>query len=574
MVVGVYADVAYITNSGRSVNYIKQIGSDTFHETQNILPELSRNTEDGYESYESIFSFRHDGKDKLLVSKHEKQIENEVKYSGKNTFMIYDMQDLSAPLASSDISSVMSYVDDITVFGSNILLAGDCVIAEINPETCEIIDQPYEFFDAEYSSYYDVAMSVHKGIICSSSYGMEYEDTGKYNEFRTMDRLGNVTGRVIGISANYIVSSGENLYIRINKSDTATDTDDIRGIYMINPADIAELEITAYDFLTNYVTKIAEGYTYSLCPDGKGGIYYASAAEEYSYPDKIEYWNGRSNSIVYAIENYESENINSYYSIGNLKYDTRNKTMFASIQEHSYAHSSLPLLVAMKQNDSGIFKIIRSLGDAYEFDSGTSIAIIESNTNLLPTAKIELLSPEDLSPETLSNIASELSISEDTLKFLTPENLSPSLEPTRAITDAIKQDGYEPVYKLNTITVNDSGYYVFAVNIPDELADSPAEDVKLYLADRTILTGSSAKSSSLAYGLLNALELDSMGVKFRTLPQKILAVAFLQAGQPFSVYLARIITAILSGGSSCMLTGASTAISLSLCAVFLMLRKK
>ena len=64
----------------------------------------------------------------------------------------------------------------------------------------------------------------------------------------------------------------------------------------------------------------------------------------------------------------------------------------------------------------------------------------------------------------------------------------------------INDDGYEPAYKLNTLTVSEDGYYVFLVNIPDEFVGKSINDIRIYALKNADFA---ASIPGLVNGLLN-----------------------------------------------------------------------
>ena len=173
-----------------------------------------------------------------------------------------------------------------------------------------------------------------------------------------------------------------------------------------------------------------------------------------------------------------------------------------------------------------------------------------------PTQTTELLSgiiepAPSLSADTLEKIDSLVSIDVPELHFITQENISSPQEPTQDMKDYIKDDGYDIIGKLNTLTVSEDGYYVFKIVLPDELyervKDVRITDLKIYaLFDdgRTEQT-----NTSFITGLINTWELLTLtGDKLEVGAKEFLMVGVLNAGTPFSVYLAKILLALLAGG--------------------------
>ena len=180
-----------------------------------------------------------------------------------------------------------------------------------------------------------------------------------------------------------------------------------------------------------------------------------------------------------------------------------------------------------------------------------------------------------LSHDVLRNIANELSIDVGELKLLTADNLSDPQEATKAMRDEAAKDNYEFAYKLDTVTVSEDGYYVFAVNLPDEFLSQDVNSFRFYTFDRNNFTGSSFMSSiggliGLVNGVGTAADFNMMGLKLDTPLKKILVVCLFQAGTPFSVYLAKLILALLLGGCSSF-AGAGV-ISLATAGVFILMR--
>ena len=73
-------------------------------------------------------------------------------------------------------------------------------------------------------------------------------------------------------------------------------------------------------------------------------------------------------------------------------------------------------------------------------------------------------------------------------------------------------DGFNPVTKLNTVTVDADGYYVMLVNVHDELVGLDISQIKMYALNPSDFSDSSAKSSffGLINGILNYGELTEL----------------------------------------------------------------
>ena len=136
---------------------------------------------------------------------------------------------------------------------------------------------------------------------------------------------------------------------------------------------------------------------------------------------------------------------------------------------------------------------------------------------------------------------------------LTSDLLDIPQEPTQAMKDAVKEDQHEFVYKLDTVNlIKDArtGYYVFKINIPEEYVGKDASEFRLYAMNRRLANSSAARPAlfGLVNGLLNTAELTNLwGVKIDKLETQMLAVVLLQAGESFSMYLAKMLILLLAG---------------------------
>ena len=208
-----------------------------------------------------------------------------------------------------------------------------------------------------------------------------------------------------------------------------------------------------------------------------------------------------------------------------------------------YEYSGMEILVNNSQYFNDVFTYP-------ETGSGSSVtpspSPVPAAPVVLPSSTIE---PVILSDDVLENLASIMSsrdVSSKDIHFITQDNLSSPAEPSDAMKNYMRNDGYNAAYKFNTVTVSDDGCYVFLVNIPDEFIGVKVSEVKLYAINDSEI---SASFYSLINGVLNYGEITNLlGVKIDTLEKQVLAVGILQAGTPFSVYLAKILLALLAGG--------------------------
>lgn len=221
--------------------------------------------------------------------------------------------------------------------------------------------------------------------------------------------------------------------------------------------------------------------------------------------------------------------------------------------------------LALTPDSSGQLQVLWT--NDHEGDSWTvagnpadNSTVTQPETSQLTTSTIEPVTPDD---DVLANLAEIMHIASSDIKVITNENLSAPQEPTKKMRDYMSNDGYNPAAKLNTVTVDTDGYYVMAVNVPASLVGLDISSVKMYALKNSDFSDASVKSSfySLINGILNYGELTTLtGHKAKTLTGKMLAIGLLQGSQPFSMFLAKAVLSVLTGGSSgCMMTGAGMA---------------
>ena len=176
-------------------------------------------------------------------------------------------------------------------------------------------------------------------------------------------------------------------------------------------------------------------------------------------------------------------------------------------------------------------------------------------------------------------------ISPEEILFITEENiLGEAVEPTQTLKDEAKSDNNELVGKLSTLSVDESGYYAFKVILSDDLyesvKDTRVENLNIYYIQYDegeyvpiAMAASDGKIKvSFITGLLNTFELLTMsGEKMQFGMKKFLMVGFLNAGKPMSLYIAKLILALLLGGCN---TGIVPAISLALLGVIVLKHRK
>lgn len=169
-----------------------------------------------------------------------------------------------------------------------------------------------------------------------------------------------------------------------------------------------------------------------------------------------------------------------------------------------------------------------------------------------------VISPVKLSDDVIEQIAENINVSPDQIKLLTSRDFSTATppEPTDEMKQKVNNDGYEFIAKLNTINVSEDGWYAFKVTVSDDLVGTKVSDLRLYYAEDGDFTISSASGQArAAFGLMplingvtGGLEISNMfGVKLDTLPKQFLATMFLSASKSLTVYIVKILIALLTG---------------------------
>lgn len=179
------------------------------------------------------------------------------------------------------------------------------------------------------------------------------------------------------------------------------------------------------------------------------------------------------------------------------------------------------------------------------------------NTGVLTVIRGDYIEEEDplirLDPDVAQRIAEDLGIGVNELKYLSRAHRGPSREATDAMKEEIQKDHHQIIADLFTLSADEPGHYYFTYTLPDELWEvvkgQKMSDYKFYnLNDSEDQSASSGnvEGASILFGLLNAYELTGGKLDIFSVKTFILA-GFLQAGTPFSVYLAKMLLLLLAG---------------------------
>ena len=197
---------------------------------------------------------------------------------------------------------------------------------------------------------------------------------------------------------------------------------------------------------------------------------------------------------------------------------------------------------------------------AEQTDTQTQTETREETVERITNNIVEVVQEIISRPEVVENIINNNILSKDILSrditsadirtFTSQDIITDAEEPTKAMQEAVKQDGYEIAAKLNTIQVSESGFYIFKVTLSEksfeDIKGTEAKDLKVYaLSDSEIEI-----MPSIISGLLNTFELLTMsGEKINTIGvREFLLIGLLESSKPMSLYLAKILLALLLGG--------------------------
>ena len=174
-------------------------------------------------------------------------------------------------------------------------------------------------------------------------------------------------------------------------------------------------------------------------------------------------------------------------------------------------------------------------------ESGTFFgSVVIPDGNRLPELSISTITQESFD-ELLPEL--ELVSRDTTLPILRLEerHIGDPEEATEEVRQEAARNNYELAYKLNAISVDVTGYYVFEVNLPDEFTGMSTEEWRLMIVNQAKAQVSAAADPFTYFEVVRILGDDSA-------VNKALAMVLAQAGQSATMYLLKIIIALLLGG--------------------------
>ena len=118
--------------------------------------------------------------------------------------------------------------------------------------------------------------------------------------------------------------------------------------------------------------------------------------------------------------------------------------------------------------------------------------------------------------------------------------MTESQTPTAEIENAVNADGYEIISNQGSISVEQSGSYAFPITVPEDLVGTNTA-LKVYLADRTLATGTTVNASAMSSEIVEAQIFTESGETVTTLPEKVIAAVNLEVSTAttFSTHVAK-----------------------------------
>lgn len=214
----------------------------------------------------NVYSFSHNGKAMILVASRGADFDVPT-----GSVSVYDLDDLTTPVASGNISSNGLAVNNVAELGNNIVLAGystNGTIIELNPETCTVVNTYSRYADLD---THDSEVYSWNGLLIASFESYSVEEDTFIEDTVIMDTFGHITGQLEGyslVALDHIAASGGKLYRAFNGSDG------LSGIYRISEAVMKGGNINISDFVKVESYNRQNANLTDITWDGNGGLYY------------------------------------------------------------------------------------------------------------------------------------------------------------------------------------------------------------------------------------------------------------------------------------------------------------
>ncbi|MBQ7155269.1 MAG: hypothetical protein IJR85_06935 [Synergistaceae bacterium] len=338
--------------------------------------------------------------------------------------------------------------------------------------------------------------------------------------------------------------------------------------------DIAGICTTDFELTPELVNKIAELWIDPMRPDLKlkpEQVHsYSEAALPGSWevqPDNLYTIASRGSYGVAKLPLVEAwpgeENYTVYVTQITLSYDVQPDEMLTMW--------TFPVDISTRKTDNSLsefvgcaylwldenFNKILRVPQSRRFYAAIFIRPETVNTGIICVNRGAYVNEEDivkrLESDFTQKVAAHLGIDVEDLRYILKRNIGQPIEPTQAMQDYVRNDNHEIIGNLPTVSVDEAGYYIIPVTLSDDVFNlvksNDVSDYKFYALNDSEL-GDGQIRTSFINGLLGTWELFTLnGEKMTSFGVKeFLMVGFLEAGKPFSLYLAKILLALLAGG--------------------------
>ena len=122
--------------------------------------------------------------------------------------------------------------------------------------------------------------------------------------------------------------------------------------------------------------------------------------------------------------------------------------------------------------------------------------------NISSGIEVSRIEPVELGSYVIENVAEIMGINSNEIKFLSDENIGSKQEANQAIIDNAAKENHDIVEMLNSLTVSESGYYVFKVVLSDavfwQFFEQSADHVQLYSFSNTETRNDNCEIMSLS----------------------------------------------------------------------------
>lgn len=212
-----------------------------------------------------------------------------------------------------------------------------------------------------------------------------------------------------------------------------------------------------------------------------------------------------------------------------------------------YASDSVSSLVTAPASD---FVCLENAAYSDMLNGGTSVPNDSpSDEVVLPLGYVVPISSADIRADVLKMFADSEDIDVSQIKFLTAADISAAYEPTEAMRQEASDEGLQYAAKLNTITFPESGYYLLAIDFPDELQGTSISDLRLQFVETSKIDGA---AGTAVFDVVNAIcsggELKSLfGESLDSVGGRALLLVMTSAGRSFTMYALKILLALLGG---------------------------